>query len=466
MRIHFLGAAGNVTGSRYWLDAPDCQCLVDCGLVQERALQARNWDPFPVPPASLQAVLLTHAHLDHCGYLPRLVKEGFNGRIFCTAPTAEIARLVLLDSARLQTEDAAFKRKRHAREGRQGPYPEEPLYQVADVEATVARFQTVDYRRPVSVGRGIEATFFDAGHILGSSLIRIDCPGRDRPRRLLFSGDIGRRDRPLLEDPDRASSADYIQIESTYGDRLHDDTKPIPERLAEEIRATHARGGILLMPSFAVERAQEILYHLRELFENGAIPRMKVFLDSPMATEVTGIYRRHIDLLDKEAQTLFREGRSPFDFPELHYIRTPDESKALNQLRDPAIIIAGSGMCTGGRIKHHLLNHIGKPTTTVLFIGYQSVGTLGRIIQDGAPEVRIHGQICTVRAHIETIHGFSGHADRGELLRWISGLPQAPRGIFVTHGEPESAASFAAYLRQETGWPVTVPAYGDVVELE
>jgi metallo-beta-lactamase family protein len=466
MRIHFLGAAGNVTGSRYWLDAPDGQCLVDCGLVQERALQTRNWDPFPVPPASLQAVLLTHAHLDHCGYLPRLVRDGFKGRIFCTAPTAELARLVLLDSARLQTEDAAFKRKRHVREGRKGPYPEEPLYQVADVEATVTRFQTVDYHQPVPVGPGMKATFFDAGHILGSALIRIDCALQGHPRRLLFSGDIGRQGRPLLENPELASVADYIQIESTYGDRLHDDTKPIPERLAAEIRATYHRGGILLMPSFAIERAQEILYHLRELFESGAIPRMKVFLDSPMAIEATGVFRRHVDLLDTAAQALFREGRSPFDFRELHYIRTSDESKALNQLREPAIIIAGAGMCTGGRIKHHLLNHIGKPTTTVLFIGYQSVGTLGRIIQDGAPEVRIHGQMCPVRAHIETIHGFSGHADRAELLRWIAGLPQAPRGVFVTHGEPESAQSFAEYLRQETGWPVTVPAYGDVVELD
>jgi metallo-beta-lactamase family protein len=410
--------------------------------------------------------LLTHAHLDHCGYLPRLVRDGFKGRIVCTAPTAEIARLVLLDSARLQTEDAAFKRKRHIREGRRGPYPEEPLYRVEDVEATLSRFQTVEYRRPVPVGRGVEATFFDAGHILGSALIRLDCARKDRPRRLLFSGDIGRQNRPLLEDPELAPTAEYIQIESTYGDRLHDDTMPIPERLAEVMGAAYRQGGVVLMPSFAVERAQEILYHLRELFETGAIPRMKVFLDSPMATGVTGVYRRHVDLLDDAARALFREGRSPFDFPELHYIETADESKALNLLREPAIIIAGSGMCTGGRIKHHLLNHIGKPTTTVLFVGYQSAGTLGRIIQGGAPEVRIHGQMCPVRARIETVHGFSGHADRGELLHWIAGLPQAPRGIFVTHGEPESAESFAQYLRQETGWPVTVPAYGDVIELD
>lgn len=466
MRIHFLGAAGNVTGSRYWLDASESQCLVDCGLVQERALQSRNWDPFPTPPASLQAVLLTHAHLDHCGYLPRLVRDGFKGPIYCTAATADIARLTLLDSARLQVEDAAFKRKRHAREGRRGPHPEEPLYQVDDVEATVARFHPVDYRRPVAIGRGVAATFYDAGHILGSALIRIDCTRLDQPRQFLFSGDIGRNNRPLLEDPDRAPAADYIQIESTYGDRRHDDTQPIAAQLAEAIRAAHRRGGILLIPSFAVERAQEILYHLRELFETGAIPRVPVFFDSPMAIEVTGVYRRHVELLDEAARALFREGRSPFDFPELKFIRTPDESKALNQRREPAIIIAGSGMCTGGRIKHHLANHIGKPTTTVLFIGYQSVGTLGRIIQDGAPEVRIHGQMCPVRARIATIHGFSGHADREELRRWLGGLTRPPRRVFVTHGERESAESFADYVRGETGWPVTVPAYGDTVELD
>jgi metallo-beta-lactamase family protein len=467
IRLKFLGAAENVTGSRYLLETGGTRLLIDCGLYQERDLNARNWEPFPVPPASINAVLLTHAHLDHCGYLPRLTRDGFRGAVYGTAATAEIAKIALLDSARIQEEDAAFKQKRHAREERKGPHPEIALYGPGDVETCCRHLEPVVCDRPLQVGEGVEAIFVGAGHILGATSILVRVRDGAAARTIVFSGDIGRWDRPILRDPVPCPPADYVVMESTYGDRVHEGTEAIADRLASAITATRQRGGNIIIPSFAIERLQDVLYYLNALLQADRIPHLMVFADSPMAVSVTEVFERHADEFDDEMRRLLRERQSPFHFPGLKMVRTPDESKAINHIQGTVVVIAGSGMCTGGRIKHHLVNNIARPESTVLFVGYQAVGTLGRLIVDGLKNVRILGQTYPVRAQIEQLHGFSAHADRNELLRWLAGgNGLAPRRVFVTHGEPEAAAQFAATIRKERNWATTVPKYGEEAVLD
>ena len=462
-KLTFLGAAETVTGSRYLLDVAGTRLLIECGMVQERDLGNRNWDPFPVPPSSFVAVLLTHAHIDHCGYLPKLVKDGFRGQVYGTLPTAEIAKTVLMDSAKLQAEDAAFKKKRHEREHRQGPYPAEPLYNVNDVEQCCSHFSPVEYHKPLTLGGGVDVVFTDAGHILGSSSIHI----RSKDRSIVFSGDIGRWDRPILEDPDFCESADYVVMESTYGDRVHEETALIEGKLCDIINSTAKRGGNLIIPTFAIERAQEVLYYLNTLVRAKRIPNLLVFVDSPMAVTVTQIFERHMAMLDADMNRLVRNQQSPFHFAGLKMIQTVDESKSINAIKGTIAVMAGAGMCTGGRIKHHLANNLSRPESTVLFVGYQAVGTLGRLIQQGVSPIRLFGQSLPVRAKIETLSGFSAHGDRNELLRWLSKTTnQAPRQIFVTHGEVETAHHFAETLRKEKGYSASVPKYGDEVALE
>ena len=466
IKLRFLGAAQNVTGSRYLLETDGAKVLVDCGLYQERDLRERNWDPFPVPSDTIDAVLLTHAHLDHCGLLPKLVHEGFRGKIHCTAATAEIAEIVLLDSAHLQEEDSAFKRRRHEKERRKGPRPVAPLYTTEEVKATTPLFASVRYEEPVRVGDGVEATFHDAGHILGSSMIRVKVGRNGEERTIVFSGDVGRWDRPILRDPTVFDRADYVLTESTYGDRTHEDPKDIDDMLADVINTTREGGGNVIIPSFAVERSQELLYRLNELLLEDRIPHLMVFVNSPMAISVTEVFEHHPELFDEEMMALIRARTSPFDFPGLKMTRTVDESKAIHHISGTVIVIAGSGMCTGGRIKYHLDHNISRPESTILFVGYQAVGTLGRQILDGADEVRILGRTHPVRANIAQINGFSAHADRDELLRWLSGLQTPPRHVFVTHGEPEAAEHFAGLLREQKGWEVSVPQYQEEAVLE
>jgi metallo-beta-lactamase family protein len=466
INLSFLGAARNVTGSRYLVEANHARILIDCGLYQEREFQHRNWEPFQVPPQELDAVLLTHAHLDHCGLLPKLVKEGFKGRVYCTPATADITKIILLDAAKLQEEDAAYKEKRHIREGRKGSYPEIPLYTIEDAEASLPLFATVGYEEPVLIGKGIEATFHDAGHILGSSMIKVRISQGEEKRSIIFSGDVGRWDRPILEDPSVFRKTDYVVVESTYGDRQHEGSKDIGDSLAEIINTTCEAGGNIVVPSFALQRAQEILYYLNKLLMEARIPDLKVYLDSPMAIKITEVFKRYDKLFDRDMKDLLRQHQSPFDFPGLTMVETVEESKALNTLTEPAMIIAGSGMCTGGRIKHHLINNISRPESAILFVGYQAEGTLGRYILDGAKSVRIHGQPRTVRAKVVQIHGFSAHADRDELLKWLSKLSVNPKRVFVTHGEVKAAERFAEFLREKTGFETTVPSYNTRVRLE
>jgi len=464
-RLVFLGAARSVTGSRFLLESDGSTVLVDCGLSQERDMQAKNWEPFPVAPDRIDALLLTHAHLDHCGLIPRLVKEGFRGKIFATGPTAEIARIVMLDSARLQLEDMENKKSRHQREGRGDPRPLAPLYTEKDAEKASSLFETVGFQKSLGVARGVDAEFFEAGHILGSASIRVRFGGNGSSRTVLFSGDIGRWDRPIINDPNPCDQADYVLMESTYGDSLHGSDAEIGSTLEKVVRETVAAGGNIVIPSFAIERSQEVLYYLNGLLLANKIPRLAVYLDSPMATKVTDIFGHWPEYFDPEMLELIRQNRSPFDLPGLVMARSREDSKAINAVTSSAIVIAGAGMCTGGRIKHHLVHNISRPESTILFVGYQAQGTLGRQIVEGATEVRILGERRPVRARVSRITGFSGHADRDELLRWASFLKRAPQTAFIIHGEPQVADHFRQTLEERKGWRALVPSPGQSVEL-
>jgi metallo-beta-lactamase family protein len=448
------------------LEANGARLLVDCGLYQERQFLARNWEPFVVPPESINAVLLTHAHLDHCGLLPKLVRDGFKGKIYCTEATAEIARIILLDSAKLQEEDAEHKRKRHEKEGRQGPYPEEPLYTIKDAEACFPHFEPVKYGQSLKIADGVEATLCNAGHVLGSSMIRVDVNGDGDRRTILFTGDLGRPGRPILPDPSIPGKVDYLIIESTYGDRVHCETCDVKKQIADVINSTRDRGGNIVVPAFALERSQEILFYIEELLFENAIPHLMVFLDSPMAGRITEIFKRYQGLFDEETRQLMKQNRSPFNLPGLKVTSTSDESKAINHISGTVMIIAGSGMCTGGRIKHHLVNNISRKESTIMFVGYQAVGTLGRQIVDGVKQVRILGQKYKVKAKVVQINGLSAHADKNEMLAWLKKFKMPPRQIFLVHGEPESEQAFSSFLRQKTGWEVTIPEYEQQIVLD
>ena len=466
IKLTFLGAAQNVTGSQYLIQSDNVSFLVDCGLYQERELKERNWGPFLFPPERLDAVLLTHAHLDHCGLLPKLAREGFHGSIYCTAATAEIAEIVLLDAAKIQEEDAEFKRKRHEREGRKGPHAEIPLYTTDDAKASFPLLAPVGYGKTIKIGEGIEASFHDAGHILGSSIIRVRIRQDKEERIILFSGDIGGWNKPILRDPTLFEEADYVLVESTYGDRVLESPENGVHELAEVINTTVKTGGKIVIPSFALERAQDILYHLNKLRLEGSIPNLTVFVDSPMAVSVTEVFEHYPELFDAEMKELLRQRKSPFDFPGLNLVRSVDESKAINQIDDSVIIIAGSGMCTGGRIKHHLVTNISRPESTIVFVGYQAVGTLGRHIVDGAKKVRILGQYYPVRARVVQFNAFSAHADRDQLLKWLSSLQRPPQRVFVIHGEPSAARHFSLSVRDRTGYDTVVPEYQYKVQLD
>jgi metallo-beta-lactamase family protein len=458
IKLKFLGGAGNVTGSSHLLEVSGKRLLMDCGLFQEWELKGRNWQ-FPVPPDSIDAILLSHAHLDHSGRIPKLVKDGFRGKICCTDVTVKLSEIMLKDAGHLQEEDALAKQKRHEKEGKKGPNPEIPLYTAEDALNTIPLFEPVKYGERVEIGNGIEATFHDAGHVLGSAMIKITIRQNGDERSIIFSGDIGRWNKPILRDPTIFDKADYVLMESTYGNRLHGSVKDIGDQLAEIILSTIEAGGNIVVPAFALERAQELLFYMMELRNEKRIPMMMVFMDSPMAINITEVFEKHSDYFDKETMALVRKGLSPFDFPGLKMTRTTEESKAINSIKGSVMIIAGSGMCTGGRIKHHLVANISRPESTILFIGYQATGTLGRQILDGAEEVRIFGEYFPVRARILQIDGFSAHADRDDLMKWLSGYKSPPRRIFLVHGEPESATELCSTIKGKMGWETSVPAF-------
>lgn len=464
MKLQFLGAARQVTGSQYYLEADGARLLVDCGMYQERAVLARNWEASPIRLRDIHAILLTHAHVDHCGLAPKLVREGFRGPIYATSASADLIELVLRDAAEIQAEDAEFKTKRHRKEGRRDRTPTQPLFTMKDVDRTLPMVEPVPYNRPVRLNSHVQAIFHDAGHILGSAMIEFRI-GKEN-RRIIFTGDLGQWDRPIVRNPTTFSEADYVVMESTYGDRTHENHGSAESQLEQVIAEAVADGGKVIVPVFAIERAQELIYYLSKLLHAGRMPEIPVFLDSPMAADVTDVFRRHRECFDTEARQLAASGQPMFRFPSLSVVRTVQESMAINSLKGPAVIMATSGMCTAGRIKHHLAHHIGNPASTVLFIGYQAQGTLGRQILDGNPEVRVHGINRLVRARVRQIQGISGHADREGLLKWLGYFKRPPRQLFLTHGEQQASLSLADEVRHRYGWNVTVPEYRETVTLD
>ena len=448
MEISFQGAAQGVTGSCYLLECAGKRILIDCGMYQGgHELVEENSKPFGFDPASINYLLLTHAHLDHCGRIPLLVKRGFHGEIITTSASAELARLVMLDAAGLQEEESRYQLRKVRRHGGKRDAVTEPLYTTLDALNSLECFgRRAAYGKPLQLDGGISATYVDAGHILGSASIVLDLEENGRKHRILFSGDLGYSGRAILRDPVSPDAVDTVVMETTYGDRLHKQLQPSVEELYEVINKTIRRGGNVIIPTFAMERAQEVLYYLREGVENGYIEHFtNVFLDSPMAISATQIFRRHPECFNEETRELFDSGTDPFDLPGLHFTRETAESIAINQIDGGAVMMAGSGMCTGGRIRHHLKHNLWRKQNSIVFVGFAAEGTLARQIIDGADKVLIFGEEIPVKASIHTIGGFSAHADQAELLNWHRRTGK-PARTFLVHGEESAMRAFARQL--------------------
>ena len=466
MKIHFLGANRQVTGSCYCLEAAGQRLLIDCGLYQERKYLGRNWQPLPIEAASIDAMVLTHAHIDHVGLLPRRVSEGLNAPLVMTRPTAALVDIMLRDAAKIQAEDTKQKKKRHKREGRTPPHEVVPLYTEADVEQTLPLIEAVPYSQPQSLCEGVFLfMFMEAGHILGSSMLEIDVRENGETNKIIFSGDIGQWDKPIIRDPSNFEMADYVVMESTYGDRNHKDYGDCEDQLAEVVNRTIERGGNVIIPTFAVERSQELIYHLSRLNQYGRIPSVPVFLDSPMAVDVTRVFRRFKDCFDQDAWDMIIDGKSILDFPGMQLCRSRDESKQINECNQPCIIMSTSGMCNAGRIKYHLRSNISDQRSTVVFVGYQAHGTLGRVISSGTNPVRIHGREYEVNAEIVQLSGFSGHTDQNGLMGWIGNFKEPPKKVFLCHGDEDAAGELSDRISKTYGLKVEIPEFQQTVEL-
>ena len=464
--ISFWGGVGTVTGSKYLIEADGVRVLVDCGMFQGlKELRERNWQPPPFDPKSLDAVLITHAHIDHTGYLPRLVALGYNNPVYCSRGTSDLLKILLPDAARLQEEEADY-RNRHKLTKHT---PALPLYTEEDARAAIELIQPVaNTGEPLEIARGVRAGFRIAGHILGSSLVlvEIDGAGDDgNGRRVLFSGDLGHYDQPIIRDPVPPPACDYLLVESTYGDRLHDPEKP-KDALARIINDAAERDAVVLIPAFAIGRTQELVYLIRELEDEKLIPILPVRVDSPMAAAATQAYSNRKEEQDEEYASVLAFRRHPLRTHSMLTASSREESKKLNDEQGARIIISSSGMMTGGRVLHHARRVLPDSNAAIVFVGYQAAGTTGRRILDGEREVKIMGQYVPVRCRIERIGGFSAHADWREVLRWLEGIPAAPRCTFNTHGEPEAANAMRDHIAEHFGWRVEVPQYGQTAELE
>jgi len=463
MTIQFLGAAKTVTGSCFYVKTDNTKFLVDCGAFQgPLELEKRNYEPFPFDPAELDYVFLTHAHYDHCGRLPVLVKQGFRGRIFCTQPTRDLARVILLDSASLQEEEY----KRWSVKAKTDIDVRKPLFTEQDIEECMKYFEVYPYGTSVNVSQEVEFRMRDAGHILGSAVMEFWLKnGMGRLRKIVFSGDIGQPGARIVSDPDLVRDADYVICESTYGNRLHKDRNETVLELLGVLTRTQREGGNVLIPSFAIERTQELLYEMNLFIENKLISNLPIYLDSPMASKATEIFRQYPDFYDEDAKRLIQKGDDPFDFPGLTKIDSADESKRLISKKG-VVIIAGSGMCTGGRILHHLKNNIENPSTHIVIVGYQVEGTLGRDLVNGEKVVKIMGQDYQNNAKISTLNGFSGHGDERDLRYWLRSFGHTPRQIFLVHGDPEIINDFAKDLSQEINNDIYIPEHLEEVKLD
>ncbi len=456
MKITFCGAARIVTGSCYLIETKKQKILVDCGMFQgPKAITRLNYKPFLFNPKEISHVFLTHAHIDHSGLIPKLVKHGFKGKIHATPATKDLCGIMLEDSAYIQEKDTEHENRRRKKKGLA---PRKPLYDQKDARKSISHFRKIKYDEEVKFG-DIRVKYNDAGHIIGSAVIEMFISEGGKEKKIVFSGDLGQWDVPIIRNPTMIKDADYIFIESTYGDRLHEGKGIRDDMLLEYAKKTYNKGGKLLIPSFAIERTQEILYAFNKLIKKGKFPEEKIFLDSPLAIKATQIFKRHKDYFDKEALTKYKE---PFSFPNLEYTLRTRESKALNDYKKPCVIIAGSGMCTGGRIRHHIKHHIEDSKTTLLFVGYQAESTLGRMLLEGAKKAKMMGAKLDVNAEIGKINAFSAHADYNELLKWMDHFEEGIKKVFIVHGEEKSSIALKSKLKR---FNCHIPRIGETVEI-
>jgi len=463
MKLIFWGAARTVTGSMHQLEADGKRYLLDCGMYQGHRKEAEQRNRhFPFPPASIDAVILSHAHIDHSGNLPLLVKNGFAGPIYATPATADLAHPMLLDTAHIQEKDVEFLNKRKQLRG-EGEI--EPLYTTEDAQKTLPLFQSVPYYTPKQLSTKLSYETHDAGHILGSSTVLLRSTESGREVRLLFSGDLGRPHLPIIRNPDPPPAAEYLIMESTYGGRSHEEEGLVKDKLADVVNRTAAHGGKVIVPAFAVGRAQQLALLLHELSDENRVPNIPVFVDSPLAVAVTEVFRRHPECFNDQTRQYLTNGNDPFGFKRLTYIQEASESKKLNSLNGPCVIISPSGMCEAGRILHHLRNNLENPRTTVLITGYQAADTLGRKLLDGWSEVKVFGEPIRVRATIENLQALSAHADQGEMLAWMKPLAGTLKKVFLVHGEPEGAEVLQKTIQKEYGVETVLPAWGEKFEL-
>ncbi|WP_417818903.1 MBL fold metallo-hydrolase RNA specificity domain-containing protein [Tritonibacter scottomollicae] len=464
MKVVFNGAAQEVTGSCTLIETEKTRFLVDCGMFQGgREASDKNRNRFAFEPSDIDFVLLTHAHIDHSGLLPKLYREGFRGPIHTTTATAELLEIMLRDSAHIQETEA--KRRAHRRRNRSKPL-KEPIYTLPDAEAVLRQVRPLDYEERLQLQGGIDVRFRDAGHILGSAIVEIWVTEKGHSRKLVFSGDLGQPGRPILRDPAIVEEADILFIESTYGNRLHKNLTDTVDEFVDVVTETlQAKKGNVIIPAFAVGRTQELLYYFHQLVCEGRLGDLDIFVDSPMATAVTELTSRHMSLFDEQARRLARWHAKGENIPNLKFVGSVEESRALNAIRAGAIIIAASGMCTAGRIKYHLQENLPRPGSAILITGFQAQGTLGRKLVDGADQVRIFGQDVPVRASVHTLNGFSAHADQAALLDWLGGFKKTPSTTFVVHGEMSSSTAFAEEITNKLGWKTSIPERGQIEEI-
>lgn len=462
LRVTFRGAARTVTGSMHLVETRGRRLLLDCGLFQGRRAEARQRNStFPFPAKDIDAVLLSHAHIDHCGNLPSLLRRGYAGPIYCTPASRDLLAVMLADSARIQQEDADYLNRKRPR----GEDKVQPLYEQRDVVRTLRACQSVPYDRSFRLGNGLRATFHDAGHLLGSAMIALEASGDGQTNRLTFTGDLGRRGLPILRDPAALPPADLVLCESTYGGRTHDPVEMLADDLAAIVRRTADRGGKLLIPAFSLGRTQTVVYHLHQLIRAGQLPSLPIYVDSPLAASATEVFRLHPECFDEETLDLLDADPELFGGGRIRYVHAVEESKRLNTLPGSAVIIAASGMCEAGRILHHLKNHLEDPRTTVLLVGFQAPNTLGRRLFEGQPEVRLLDRTLRVRAEVVARNSFSSHADHNDLVAMLTPLAATTRKLRLVHGEAEPAETLAAALRERGFADVAVPEYGDTVEV-
>jgi metallo-beta-lactamase family protein len=456
----FHGAAGEVTGSMHLIEHNGRYIALDCGLFQGRRAEANEKNAsFPVPPSKIEAVVLSHAHVDHCGRLPKLIKEGFKGTIYSTPATRDLAAILLADSAHIQTEDAEFFNRKRRKNGE----PEiQPLYSAEDAVRTMNHFLSLPYGRQLDIGEGIKIRFSDAGHILGSAIVEIEIPSNNgKPIRLVFSGDLGRTQMPILRDPSPLPECDYVITESTYGSRVHDAPTDMKAKLCDQIQLAVSRSGKVIIPSFSVGRTQTLIYYIHQLFREGKLPAIPIFIDSPLSVDATNIFRAHPECYDTEARTLLNQMGDILGDGCCRFIHDAQDSKKLNDFNKPCVIISASGMCEAGRILHHLANSVSNPNNTILIVGFQAVNTLGRRIVEREPELKIFGRVYPLKAHVKSLNGFSSHADSVQFRSWFSGNGSKTKQVFIVHGEPDQQAGLVSLLGELNYKTVTVPKMGD-----